>query len=48
MHASRVLFGPAPWAVATYAVIVSERINRAVVALLGGGAMILVGAPRPT
>ncbi len=29
--------------VATYAVIISERINRAIVALLGGGLMILCG-----
>jgi len=46
---SHVLFGMAPMAVATailvatYSVIISEKINRAVVALLGAGAMILVG-----
>ena len=46
---SHVLFGMAPMAVATailvatYAVIISEKINRAVIALLGAGAMILVG-----
>lgn len=44
-----VLFGLAPMAVATailaatYSVIISEKINRAVVALLGAGAMILAG-----
>lgn len=44
-----VLFGLAPMAVATlilaatYAVIISEKINRAVVALLGAGTMILAG-----
>ncbi|MBC7950734.1 MAG: ArsB/NhaD family transporter [Rhodospirillaceae bacterium] len=44
-----VLFGLAPMAaatavlVSTYAVIISEKINRAVIALLGAGAMILVG-----
>ncbi|MGE5517187.1 MAG: ArsB/NhaD family transporter [Bacteroidota bacterium] len=48
MHNS-VIFGLAPMAVATailaatYAVIISEKINRAVVALLGAGAMILAG-----
>ncbi|MCR6631704.1 MAG: ArsB/NhaD family transporter [Magnetospirillum sp.] len=48
MH-NTVLFGLAPMAVATailvgtYAVIISEKINRAVVALLGAGAMILAG-----
>lgn len=48
MH-GHVLFGMAPMAaatailVATYAVIISEKINRAVIALLGAGAMILVG-----
>ncbi|MGE5475562.1 MAG: ArsB/NhaD family transporter [Bacteroidales bacterium] len=48
MHGS-VIFGLAPMAVATailaatYAVIISEKINRAVVALLGAGAMILAG-----
>ncbi len=49
MHAASVLLGVGPMAVATailaatYAVIISERINRAVVALLGAGVMILVG-----
>ena len=49
MQAASVLLGVGPMAVATavlaatYAVIISERINRAVVALLGAGAMILVG-----
>lgn len=44
-----VIFGLAPMAVATailaatYAVIISEKINRAVVALLGAGTMILAG-----
>ncbi|HLO76441.1 MAG TPA: ArsB/NhaD family transporter [Magnetospirillum sp.] len=47
--AGSVLFGLAPMAVATailtatYAVIISEKINRAVVALLGAGAMIMAG-----
>ena len=45
----QVLFGwDAAWVAATvlvltYALIMSERLNRAVVALLGGGAMILLG-----
>ena len=49
MQAASVLLGVGPMAVATavlaatYAVILSERINRAVGALLGAGAMILVG-----
>lgn len=49
MHQSSVIFGLAPMAVATiilvatYAVIISEKINRAVVALLGAGVMILAG-----
>ncbi len=44
-----VLFGLAPMGVATavlvltYALIISEKVNRAVVALLGAGLMILVG-----
>lgn len=44
-----VIFGLAPMGmatailVATYALIISEKINRAVVALLGAGAMILAG-----
>lgn len=47
--AIHTLFGiNPPWLataifVATYAVIISERINRAIVALLGGGLMILCG-----
>lgn len=49
MHGTAVIFGLAPMAVATailaatYAVIISEKINRAVVALLGAGTMILAG-----
>lgn len=49
MHESSVIFGIAPMAaatvilVATYAVIISEKLNRAVVALLGAGIMILAG-----
>jgi len=49
MHESSVIFGLAPMAVATailvatYAVIISEKINRAVLALLGAGVMILAG-----
>lgn len=49
MHESSVIFGFAPMAVATailvatYAVIISEKINRAVIALLGAGVMILAG-----
>lgn len=49
MHESSVIFGLAPMAVATailvatYAVIISEKINRAVIALLGAGVMILAG-----
>lgn len=49
MHAPSVIFGLAPMAVATtilvatYSVIISEKINRAVVALLGAGVMILAG-----
>ncbi|MDD2774723.1 MAG: ArsB/NhaD family transporter [Gallionella sp.] len=51
MHSEEihVLFGLNPlWLatgifIATYAVIISERINRAIVALLGGGLMILCG-----
>ncbi|OAN48744.1 SLC13 family permease [Magnetospirillum moscoviense] len=45
----QVIFGmDAMWVatlvlVATYAVIISEKINRAVIALIGAGAMILVG-----
>lgn len=48
MH-NTVVFGLAPMVVATailvatYAVIISEKINRAVVALLGAGTMILAG-----
>ena len=46
---SSVYFGLSPMWVATcilvvtYAVIISEKINRAVVALLGASAMVLVG-----
>ncbi|BBE50743.1 putative transporter [Ferriphaselus amnicola] len=48
-HIIHTLFGMNPmWLataifIATYAVIISERINRAIVALLGGGLMILCG-----
>ena len=48
-HASSVVFGWDPlWVsailfVATYAVIVTEKINRAIVALLGAGLMIAMG-----
>jgi Na+/H+ antiporter NhaD/arsenite permease-like protein len=48
-HASTVWFGWDPfWVstlilIATYAAIISERVNRAVVALLGAGLMILIG-----
>ncbi|MGE5146897.1 MAG: sodium:proton antiporter [Candidatus Eiseniibacteriota bacterium] len=47
--ASHVFFGLSPMWVSTcllaltYAIIMSERINRAIVALIGAGAMILVG-----
>ena len=47
--ASHVLFGLNPmWVsacllVITYAVIITERINRAIIALLGAGAMVIVG-----
>ena len=34
--------------VATYALITSEKVNRAIAALLGGGAMILVGVLNQT
>jgi Na+/H+ antiporter NhaD/arsenite permease-like protein len=46
---SNVYFGFSPMWVATcillvtYAVIISEKINRSIVALIGGGAMVLVG-----
>ena len=49
VHEPHVIFGLDPLLVAgiifglTYAVIMAERFNRAVVAMLGGGAMILVG-----
>lgn len=49
MHETSVIFGLAPMVVATlilvatYAVIISEKINRAVIALLGAGVMILAG-----
>ncbi|MHC4823584.1 MAG: ArsB/NhaD family transporter [Planctomycetota bacterium] len=48
-HEPHVIFGLNPLWVAgiifglTYAIIMAERFNRAVVAMLGGGAMILVG-----
>jgi Na+/H+ antiporter NhaD/arsenite permease-like protein len=48
-HSMHTLFGMDPlWLatgifVATYAIIISERVNRAIVALLGGGMMILCG-----
>lgn len=48
-HASSVIFGWSPlWLsgflfIATYAVIVTERINRAIVALIGAGLMITLG-----
>jgi len=48
-HAASVLFGLPPLLVATtlfvvtYLVIMSDRLNRAIVALLGAGALILVG-----
>ena len=47
--ASHVFFGLSPMWVstcvlaATYAIIMSEKINRAIVALIGAGVMILVG-----
>ena len=49
-HAAEVIFGLSPLLVSlvifvlTYAVIVTEKINRSIVALLGAGAMILSGA----
>lgn len=49
VHGMHTLFGMNPlWLatgifVATYAIIISERVNRAIVALLGGGMMILCG-----
>src|SRR5687768_11341643 len=49
MHASNVYFGLDPMWVATcvlaitYGVIISEKINRAIVALLGAGLMVIVG-----
>jgi len=48
-HASSVIFGLSPMGVATtlfvltYLVIMSDRLNRAIVALLGAGLLILVG-----
>jgi Na+/H+ antiporter NhaD/arsenite permease-like protein len=48
-HASTVVFGLDPFwlstaiLIVTYAVIISERVNRAIVALLGAGAMIFTG-----
>ena len=47
--ASHVFFGLNPMWVSTcllaltYAIIMSEKINRAIVAMIGAGAMILVG-----
>jgi Na+/H+ antiporter NhaD/arsenite permease-like protein len=49
MHASNVYFGMNPMWVATailaitYAVIISEKINRSIVALIGASAMVVVG-----
>jgi len=48
-HMQHVIFGLSPiWVasilfVATYAIIVSEKINRAIVALMGAGLMIVLG-----
>ena len=48
-HAASVLFGLSPMGVATtlfvatYAAIMSEKLNRAIVALLGAGLMITLG-----
>lgn len=48
-HAAHVYFGLDPMWVstcvlaATYAVIISEKVNRSIVALIGAGLMILVG-----
>ncbi|AMN45154.1 SLC13 family permease [Rhodoplanes sp. Z2-YC6860] len=48
-HASNIYFGMNPMWVATallaitYAVIISEKVNRSIVALLGAAAMVLVG-----
>ena len=48
-HAASVIFGLSPlWVattlfVVTYLVIMSDRLNRAIVALLGAGLLILVG-----
>ena len=48
-HAGAVIFGLSPlWVatllfVATYVVIMSDKLNRAIVALLGAGLLILVG-----
>jgi len=48
-HTQELIFGVSPiWVasilfVATYAVIVSEKINRAIVALIGAGLMITLG-----
>src|SRR2546425_1089052 len=48
-HAASVLFGLSPLGVATtlfivtYVVIMSDKLNRAIVALLGAGLLILVG-----
>ncbi len=49
MHASNVYFGLNPMWVSTcilaitYAVIISEKINRSIIALLGAAAMVIVG-----
>src|ERR1043166_3201299 len=49
MHAANVYFGMNPMWVATailaitYAVIISEKINRSIVALIGASAMVVVG-----
>ena len=48
-HASNVYFGMNAMAIstvllaATYAVIISEKVNRAIVALVGAGLMVMVG-----
>lgn len=47
--ASHVIFGLSPMWVstcimaATYAIIMSEKVNRAIVALVGAGIMIVIG-----
>ena len=48
-HASNVYFGMNAMAISTvllaitYAVIISEKVNRAIVALVGAGLMVVVG-----